>query len=193
MSNLDAKPIINSIRTIISTTKSGHLKEVFKDVNVDLGYKQPKNLKGLLTHAKFGDSRSNSLDVKIPGIFANCTDKRCKLCSLKYVQNAMSFETADGVISNIKSHINCNSTNVIYYLKCNMFDGNTTYIGITKTKLRIRTNNHITCCCNGSGSNIFDNHVFRCGTQNNCLKPPYFQVYAFMKLSSEQKIITYER
>ena len=48
MSNLDAKPIINSIRTLLSTTKSNRLREVFKDVNIVLGYKQPKNFKGLL-------------------------------------------------------------------------------------------------------------------------------------------------
>ena len=95
MSNLDAKPIINSIRTILSTTKSDHLKEVFKDVNVVLGYKQPKNLKSLLTRAKFGDSQLNSLNVQSPGIYASCTDERCKLCSLNYIQNATSFETAN--------------------------------------------------------------------------------------------------
>ena len=48
-SNLDAKPIINSIRTLLSTTKSNRLREVFKDVNIVLGYKQPKSFKGLLT------------------------------------------------------------------------------------------------------------------------------------------------
>ena len=193
MSNLDAKPIINSIRTLLSTTKSNRLREVFKDVNIVLGYKQPKNFKGLLTHAKYGETIVNERNAKIPGIFANCTDKRCMLCSLGYMQNVTCFEIANGTIWNIKNHINCNTNNVIYYLKCQMCDGKTTYTGITKLKLRMRMNNHITCCRNGSGTNIFDNHVFKCGTLNNCLKPPYFQIYAFMRVSSEEKLITYER
>ena len=74
-----------------------------------------------------------------------------------------------------------------------MCDGKTTYTGKAKTTLRARTNNHITCCRNGTGTNIFDQHVFKCGTVNKCLKPPYFKVYAFMRLSTEEKLLTYER
>ena len=80
----------------------------------------------------------------------------------------------------------------MYYLVCNMCS-KVTYTGKTKTKLRARTNNHITCCGSGSGTNIFDNHVYACGTKNNCLRPPYFKMFAFMKLSSEKNLITYER
>ena len=185
--------MINSIRTILSSTKSERLKEVFDDVNIVLGYKQPKNLKGLLTRAKYSNPHPYKLNVEIPGIFT-CGDKRCLLCSLNYVQNnTTSFECTNGVIWTIKRHINCNSINIVYYLKCNMCAGKTSYTGITETKLRSRTNNHITCCRNGSGDNKFDNHVYKCGIENNCLKPPYFQLFAFMKLSSKKKLITYER
>ena len=61
-----------------------------------------------------------------------------------------------------------------------------------KQKLRSRTNNHISRCRSGKGTNIFNNHVYECGTKNNCLKPPYFEVYAFMKVSTEDKLSTYE-
>ena len=74
-----------------------------------------------------------------------------------------------------------------------MCNGKTTYIGKNKTKLRIRTNNHITCCRNGSGTNIFDKHVFKCGTNNKCLQPPYFKILAYMKVSTDEKLFTYER
>ena len=67
------------------------------------------------------------------------------------------------------------------------------YTGKTKTKLRLRTNNHINSCKHGTGSNIFDNHVHACGIKSNCLKPPYFKMYAFMTLSDEKNLITYER
>ena len=67
------------------------------------------------------------------------------------------------------------------------------YTGKTKTRLRIRTNNHISSCKNGTGTNIFDNHVYTCGLNARSLKPPYFKMYAFMKLSSEKMLVTYER
>ena len=74
-----------------------------------------------------------------------------------------------------------------------MCNGKTTYTGKTKTTLRARTNNHIACSRNGTGTDKFDRHVHECGTKNNCLKEPYFKVFAFMTISSEEKLITYER
>ena len=109
------------------------------------------------------------------------------------MQTCSSFETANGTVWHIKCHINCNTTKVLYYLVCNMCNGGTTYTGKTKTKLRTRMNNHITCCRNGNDTNMFDNHVFKCGNINKCLRPPYFKIYAFMKVSTEEKLLTYER
>ena len=191
MSNFDAKPLMNSI--LLSTTKSKHLQEVLRDVEIVGGFKQPKNLRDLLVHAKFGNYQQPINNLHTPGIFASCSDQRCKLCISGYMQNCNSFETAKGTIWTIKSHITCNSSNVLYYLKCNMCKGKTTYTGKTKTNLRIRMNNHITSCRSGNGTNMFDGHVFKCGKLNKCLKAPYFQIYAFMKVSTEEKLLTYER
>ena len=186
--------MVNSIRTLISSTRTDHLREVLKDVEIVTAYKQPKNLRALLTRAIFGEKLEISKSLgDVPGIWAICTDSRCKLCSLSYVQSCSSFETANGKIWQIKCHVKCNTKNVLYYLVCNMCKGETTYTGKTKTTLRARTNNHITCCRHGTGTDIFDRHVFECGTKNNCLKEPYFKVYAFMTVSSEEKLITYER
>ena len=68
-----------------------------------------------------------------------------------------------------------------------------TYTGKTWQKLRGRTNDHIAKCRKGTGDNIFDRHVNECGLKNNCLNPPYFKVYAFIALSSRQKLLTYEK
>ena len=57
MSNLDTKPTMNSIRTLISDKKFGQLHNVFKDANVVVGYKQPKSLAKLLTKAKFSNTK----------------------------------------------------------------------------------------------------------------------------------------
>ena len=68
-----------------------------------------------------------------------------------------------------------------------------TYIGKTWQKLRGRSNDHITKCKSGKGNNKFDGHVYSCGIKNKRLVPPYFKIYAFMALSSKEKLLTYEK
>ena len=67
-----------------------------------------------------------------------------------------------------------------------------TKTGKTWTNFRTRLNNHISDCRIGRTSDIFDRHVHECGIKNNCLKEPFFQVFAFMKLTSSSKLLTYE-
>ena len=175
-SNVNTKPLMNTIQTLVSSKKSPYLQEVFEDVNVVLGYKQPPSIGKILTREKFQnpvDHINNKRNLK-PGIFAECSDSRCNLCKI-YVQECSSFICANGEIWEIKSHINCNSKNVEYYLVCNMCN-EVSYTGKTETTLRARTNNHISSCRNGSGTNMFDNHVYPCGIKNNCLEPPYFKL-----------------
>ena len=47
------KPLTNTIRTVLERKKSPQLQEVFEDVKVVMSYKQPPNLKNLLTKATF--------------------------------------------------------------------------------------------------------------------------------------------
>ena len=53
-------------------------------------------------------------------------------------------------------------------------------------------NDHISKCGSGKGSNKFDKHVHECGTKNGNLKPPYFKIFAYMKLSSRDLLDSYE-
>ena len=117
---------------------------------------QKPNLKKLLTKASF-NLNDDINDSQEPGIF-NCKDMICKICSSNYIQPCKSFKTANNDIWFVKSHIICNSTNVLYYLTCNMCE-KVTYNGKTHPKLRLHTINHITCCANGTSTNIFDNQV----------------------------------
>ena len=191
MSNFDIKPLMNTIRSTITKKKSPRLEKIFENTNLVIGYRQPPNLKRLLTRATFDTSANKDILYPKPGI-TTCEDTRCKLCKENYIQKCTSFKTAKGTIWEIKTPINCNSTNVLYYLVCNMCN-DMTYTGKTKTKLRLRMNNHISSCKSGKGTNIFDNHVFTCGSERNSLKAPFFKIYGFMKLKSDQNLITYER
>ena len=80
------------------------------------------------------------LEIQNPRIVL-CNNNRCKLCKL-YLQPVTSFTTATGNTWNIKSHITCDSKNMVYFLSCNLCNGDMNYIGQT-TNLRQRMNNHI--------------------------------------------------
>ena len=197
-SNLDSKPIANNIRALFVSKQHGRLKELLSNLKLVAAYKQPPNLQHQLCSAKFVDSAEElQRPVRIrlpPGLFRNCntaTDKRCKLCLLDYIQPCTSFTCSNGKIWEIRSHINCNTRNVVYFLVCNMCNVET-YSGKTWQKIRGRVNDHICKCKSGKGSNKFDKHVHECGIKNGNLKPPYFKVYAFMALGSRDKLITYE-
>ena len=73
-----------------------------------------------------------------------------------------------------------------------MCKGKESYTGKT-VSLRARTNNHISACRNGTGTNMFDIHVHNCGKTNNCLKAPFFKLFAFMTVASESKLLPTER
>ena len=116
-----------------------------------------------------------------------CSDKRCKIC-ISYLQTDSTFTLASGKVWNVKCKMTCNSKNVIYFLKCNQCDGNVSYIGKTNN-LRLRTNQHISTCRTGRGSDIFDQHVHNC-TDN--LSEPYFKLFLLLSLNNEQSLIPYE-
>ena len=195
-SNLGTSTITNHIRTLISNKKHGRLKNILENVQVVTSYKQPPNIGKLLTRAKFSDHIPTvvpRVSFKLPpGLFASCADPRCNLCSLGYIQQCESFECANGEIWEIRSHINCNTYNVLYYLVCNICkkESNT---GKTEQKLRGRTNDHICKSRNGTGTDKFDKHVYTCRLKHDRLDPPYFKVYAFMALSSKELLETYEK
>ena len=182
--------IMKTIANLFRTISDPDTKRKFKDTKPVLALKQPPNLTSILTKAKFTSAADpRQLEIQDPGIFL-CNKTRCKLCKL-YLQPVKNFTTANGSTWNIKSRITCNSKNVVYFLSCNLCDGNMNYIGQT-TNLRQRMNNHISESRSGTSTCNFPRHVFNCGKTNKNLKEPFFKVYAFMKLSDSNLLIDYE-
>ena len=64
----------------------------------------------------FRDSHNPTIRNSKPGIYAECLDPRCRICSLGYIKECSSFVTANNISWEIKGHNNCNSKNVIYFL-----------------------------------------------------------------------------
>ena len=188
-SNFDFSGIMNTARELLKSIKSPSLKNKFEGINIVHAERQPKNILRMLMSTKFSTADS----FFSPGLFAECKDRRCKLCHEGYIQQCTSFTTSNGKIWEIRSHINCNTKNVLYFLVCNICNGATTYTGKTKTRFRIRINNHISDVRTGNTTDKFDIHVHNCCIKHNNFQPPFFKVYAFMALTSEDKLITYEK
>ena len=161
---------------------------MFGNCKTMLAYRQPNNLLRHITHASFSSIPRSPSNTRRQGLF-HCTDKKCKLCRI-YIQECNSFITHNNTEWRIKSDINCNSINVLYFLKCKKCPNQERPVsntGKTFTRLRDRMNNHITFCRLGGSSDLFDNHVFECKqNSSNPDEEPYFHVYAFMTVKEEK-------
>ena len=187
-SNYDQRNILSTTKSLIENSKNQRLQKAFKDVQFINAYRQPPNLLRQITSAEFITS-SNTKEVK-RGITL-CNRDFCKICKL-YLQECNSFETANGTIWQIKCHIHCNSKNVLYYQICN-FCFKVSSVGKTDN-LRDRTNNHISCCRHGTGSDLFDLHVHACADKvKKELTEPYFKLFAFMEVRDYSMLRNHER
>ena len=185
-SNINSQNTVSLCNDLLQNSRNDRVDFVFNDCNVVMALKQPPNLLRLLTNSKF---ISSPLSPKENGLF-KCSDKRCKLCRL-YIQECDSFMTSKGIKWNIKSHITCNSDNILYYLTCVTCNDDTTYTGKT-VNLRDRMNNHITGCRWGNSTDKFDNHVYRCLKEQKKSSEPYFKIFTFLEVSHPKYLIPYE-
>ena len=59
-----------------------------------------------------------------------CKDSRCNLCAL-WIREYPSFIPLNGYNSKIRCYISFHNINVLYFLSCTSFNGNTIYNGKT--------------------------------------------------------------
>ena len=185
-SNYDNGNVLLTAKNLIRNSKNKRIQEAFNDVQFINSYRQPPNLLRQITNAEFITGTRNSKR----GITL-CGRDICKICEL-YLQECDSFTTSNGTLWEIRCHIQCSSKNVLYYLICN-FCSIESNVGKTDD-LRARTNNHITCCRHGSGSDLFDLHVHSCAkSKKKPLIEPYFKLYVFMELTNYESLRNHER
>ena len=191
--NIDNKSLVYNIRTKINSIRSDYLKNIFKEKEIILSQKQPKNLKSILTSAVF---KNDLIMQQRPNGLYKCNNKRCKICTL-YVNECTSFQCSNGIMWEIRSNITCRDVNIIYYLKCNMCNHKTTYIGKTIGDISVgfksRMNQHISESRDGISTCKFPRHVYNCGLKNNCLKEPFFQINIMFKLNNKNRLESLEQ
>ena len=78
----------------------------------------------------------------------------------------------------LRLHVTCRDINVIYYLKCNMWEDKETYIeksvGDNFVGFKSRINQHISDCRTGISTCKFPIQVYHCVMKNKSLKSHIF-------------------
>ena len=187
--NYDARNIASKCSDLLHNSKSETVSTIFRDCRPVLALRQPPNLLRQLSRAQFSSDTMQNVELN-PGLF-RCSSNHCKLCQEGYIQECREFTTSKGFLWNIRSHITCNSINVVYFLKCNSCKV-TTYTGKTNN-LRKRMNGHKSSSVLGNSSDIFDNHVYNCRQMLKTEIKPMFLIYVFLQVKDPKLLIPYEQ
>ena len=103
----------------------------------------------------------------------------------------------NGQVWEICREIDCQSVNVINYLKFKMCNKKGTYIGKTirdNTKgFKVRINQNISDCKTGVWTCKFPRHVYDCGIKNSCLEDPFFSLNIMLQLNKSDLLETIEK
>ena len=186
-SNYSNSTVVTVSKQLLENTKDERLIRAFKDVSIIEAFKQPPNLLRILSNSAF-ISTAEKLERK-PGGLRKCNHPLCKICDL--IKEGDSFITANGTKWIVKCQADCNSKNVIYYLKCNFCMGETTYSGKTDN-FRYRTNCHCSDIRHDRGGD-FDAHVRECAKKHKKeLVEPFFEAMIFMVLKDYDSLLSYE-
>jgi ribosomal protein S19 len=89
---------------------SDETSNIFKNTKIRQSKKQPKNLKKLLTKAKFETEKTKKEIIR-------CNRPRCKTCPDLIVGTDIKME--NGQTFTINDTMTCTSKNLIYMLLCN--------------------------------------------------------------------------
>ena len=125
--NVNNNEKVKKIRRKFNDIQSDHLKNVFRNSNIILAQKRPKNFLRLLSKARLNTESNNFIQIK--GLF-KFTDTHCKICLLD-VNEGNSFVMSNNLRWELRSDVTCRDINVIYNLKCNMCDHKERYNGKT--------------------------------------------------------------
>lgn len=130
---VDFCPILSSLPKLIRSLAfilhlDAETKKVFPEIPF-VSFRSPRNLSSYLVRARLYPDTE-----KRPG---------SKKCGENNIETTEFFESSDNRIYKINHHLDCNSSNIVYMLKCNVCEKK--YVGQTTTKFRFRWNNYRNC------------------------------------------------
>ncbi|CAF1164820.1 unnamed protein product [Didymodactylos carnosus] len=131
-------PQIPNIRQLLENEFSTTIPQNFRFV-----HRCGSNLSNLLTRSRYPHSFANIVpepDTNSLGCY-RCKNPRCTTCNYIIEQNFF-ISTVTNQIYNIPYSVNCDTSNLIYLITCNLCHSQ--YVGTTGQTLRNRFNHHLT-------------------------------------------------
>ena len=161
---------LNKLTRSIENIRSNELKQCFQNKTVKLATRQPKNLRKILTKAKF-EENPQPPPVKKVGFFP-CNDCIYHRCGYFNSCKSFQFKANDmSMIWHYKRYFKCDRNNVIYILMCNTCER--FYLG-QKTNLKQRIRKHKWDVFHLQNS--FSEHLRDCSR----MKEPFLRTYPFL-------------
>ena len=112
--------------------------DAFKNMKMLSAYKNHKSIKNMIISSKV---KHPHVDNTVPqnAQIRTCNHPRCACC--KHLDTNISYHNSTGTITRqVSRSFDCNSSNIIYLIKCKTC--NKQYVGMTERKLKERLNNH---------------------------------------------------
>ena len=146
---------------------SDRWRNTFKNLPL-VAYRRCKNISDILVRAQLTNSTDTSNSRPTPGSF-RCNNGNCTTCPyIEHGRNQYTFHST-GETHYIKSHITCETFNVIYLIQCRLSQ----YTGETKRRLKHRFNEHRRPILNPTGNYIHtavSEHFLTCNQSDNHMR-----------------------
>ena len=154
-------------------TRHHKIRKVFGDTDIIMAYKQPDNLRKILTRARF-ERVPRVVFRKPPGLYP-C--RSCTFCERGYIKHCTEFTLDNGESQHTwvyTRHFSCSSKNVLYAAR--VFSVRDFYVGRTKC-VKTRVSKHISDVHIPKNSTCKDfiHHVIE---KSNMIEP-YFEFLPF--------------
>ena len=180
--NFSCNSVVRKLKHMIDNCPDEDTRKFFQGKEIVQALRQPQNILGQLTSAKFGTVASEN---KPKGTF-KCQNPNCKLC-INYLVECDRVIGANHKTWHIPTHITCQSKKVLYFLIC-LGCGKYSKVGKTNV-LRKRMNCHISESKSGNTTDTFDKHVYSCKKDH---LDPVFQLHVLLEVEDYDKLLIYE-
>ena len=161
------------VRNCVKRTRHHKIRQVFGDTDIIMAYKQPDNLRKILTRAKF-ERVPRVVFRKPPGLYP-C--RSCTFCERGYIKHSTEFTLDNGDSQHTwvyTRHFSCNSKNVLYVAR--VFSVRDFYVGRTKC-VKTRVSKHISDVHIPKNSTCKD-FIYHVIKKSNMIEP-YFEFLPF--------------
>jgi len=137
-------------------SKNTDIKEVFQDSSPQIIFKRGTSIQNLLVTTKFSNLTTQDVNniqalIELQTTINKCQHPRCDCCN--YISEGSTFTSTNTKETfYIDTHMNCNSSNIIYLITCTKCLKQ--YIGETSRKLKDRLNDHKSNICTNKNTAI---------------------------------------